>query len=262
MARYFLFLSYDGTAYHGWQAQPNAVGVQQRLDEALAALLRAPVATVGAGRTDAGVHARRMAVHFDTDRFDDLLDPASSAGLESALDRLADRLNRLLPPDMSVGGIRRVSPAAHARFSALFRTYHYRVHTRKDPFLRHYSLRLYAVPDFAAMNAAAALLLDVSDFTSFSKLHTDANTNLCRVTRAEWVREEADRWRFEITADRFLRNMVRAVVGTLLEVGRGRMTREEFAAVVARRSRQAAGESVPGHALSLVEVGYPPDIFI
>jgi len=224
--------------------------------------LRASVEVVGAGRTDTGVHARHMAAHFDTDKFDALLSPESAAALKASLDRLADKLNRLLPPDISVYEIRRVRSDAHARFSALARTYHYRICTRKDPFLRHYTLRLYAVPDFAAMNAAAARLLEVSDFTSFSKLHTDVKTNICHVSRAAWVEESSGVWRFEITADRFLRNMVRAVVGTLLEVGRGRLTPETFADVVAKRSRQAAGESVPGHALSLVKVDYPEDIFV
>jgi len=290
MARFFIFLSYDGTAYHGWQVQPNAIGVQQRLNEALTTLLRTPTEVVGAGRTDTGVHAGTMVAHFDTDRLDAPVPttdgkasgtgcgaaagqpggqdgkvnglPGKQESLDAALDRLADKLNRLLPPDIAVRQIRRVRPEAHARFSALARTYHYHVYTRKDPFRRHYAVRLHFSPDFAAMNRAAAHLLEVSDFTSFSKLHTDVKTNICHVSRARWVQVEADCWRFEITADRFLRNMVRAVVGTLLKVGRGRLSQEGFARVVASKSRQAAGESVPGHALSLVGIEYPADIFL
>lgn len=276
MARFFIFLSYDGTAYHGWQAQPNAIGVQQRLNEALTTILRTPVEVVGAGRTDTGVHAGAMVAHFDTDRLDTDVAPADADGLPKdgqtavleadalcvRLERLADKLNRLLPPDIAVQQIRRVRPEAHARFSAHARTYHYHVYTRKNPFRRHYAVRLHFAPDYEAMNRAAAQLLEVSDFTSFSKLHTDVKTNICRVTRARWVQVEADCWRFEITADRFLRNMVRAVVGTLLEVGRGRLSQEGFAEVVARKSRQAAGESVAGNALSLVAIDYPEDIFM
>lgn len=269
MARFFIYLSYDGTAYHGWQIQPNAVGVQQRLNEALTTLLRTPTEVVGAGRTDTGVHAGTMVAHFDTDRLDATAFPLAGQGSGAACgasdmqpDRLADKLNRLLPPDIAVQRICRVRPEAHARFSAVARTYHYHVYTRKNPFRRHYAARLHFVPDYAAMNRAAAHLLEVSDFTSFSKSHTDVKTNICHVTRARWVQVEADCWRFEITADRFLRNMVRAVVGTLLEVGRGRMSQDGFAHVVACKSRQAAGESVAGNALSLVAIEYPADIFL
>lgn len=247
--RYFIFLSYDGTAYHGWQMQPNAVSVQQRLNEALSTLMRGAVEVVGAGRTDTGVHARMLVAHFD-----------AAADLDT--DRLTDKLNRLLPPDISVGRIRPVRSDAHARFDALSRTYHYYVYTRKDPFRRHFATRLFFMPDYERMNRAARLLLETRDFTSFSKLHTDAKTNLCKVTQARWVRVDEDCWRFEITADRFLRNMVRAVVGTLLEVGRGRMDIEGFAAVIERRNRCAAGDSVPGNALSLVDIVYPEDLFL
>lgn len=276
MARYFIHLSYDGTAYHGWQVQPNAVSVQQRLNEALATLLRHPVETVGAGRTDTGVHAGFMAVHFDTTALDapatgnaapadgNTTPAAGNAapGLRARLNRLADKLNRLLPPDIAVHAVRPVRPDAHARFSACARTYYYKVYTRKNPFLRQYATRLHFAPDYAAMNRAAAQLLRVSDFTSFSKLHTDTKTNLCRVTRAEWVQLDGDLWQFEITADRFLRNMVRAVVGTLLEVGRGRLSESGFADIIARRDRCAAGESVAARALSLVRIDYPSDIYL
>lgn len=246
--RYFLHFAYDGTAYHGWQAQPNARSVQQTLDEALSTLLRAPVSTVGAGRTDTGVHAASMVAHFDGE-----VEDASW---------LIDKLNRLLPPDIAVRALRPVRPDAHARFDALSRTYHYSVYTGKLPFCRHFAVRLFFTPDYERMNKAAEALLATRDFTSFSKLHTDAKTNICHVTRACWVQTGECQWRFEITADRFLRNMVRAVVGTLLDVGRGRLTTDEFAAVIARRNRCAAGESVAAKALSLVDIAYPDDIFL
>lgn len=247
--RYFIYLSYDGTAYHGWQVQPNAISVQQQLAEALSTLLRQPTEVVGAGRTDTGVHARLMVAHFDT---------------EEAIDthRLSEKLCRLLPPDIAVSAIRPVVPEAHARFSATSRTYHYYVYTQKSPFRRQYAMRLFFRPDFAAMNAAAERLLSYTDFTSFSKVNTDAKTNICHIGRAKWVEVADDLWRFEITADRFLRNMVRAIVGTLLDVGRGRTSIDEFCAVIERRDRCAAGESVAANALALVDITYPDDIFL
>lgn len=241
--RYFLFFSYDGTAYHGWQLQPNAVSVQQQLNQALSTLLREDISTVGAGRTDTGVHARCMVAHFDT-----------TADIDCA--RLTDKLNRLLPADIAVSRVARVIPEAHARFDAIARTYHYHVYTGKAPFLRHYATRLHFTPDYAAMNRAAARLMDFSDFTSFSKLHTDVKTNLCRIHYARWTHVESELWRFEIRADRFLRNMVRAIVGTLLEVGRGRLNEEEFCDIIAAKSRMAAGESVPATGLALVDIEY------
>lgn len=247
--RYFIQFSYDGTAYHGWQVQPNAISVQQRLNEALSLLLRQNIETTGAGRTDTGVHAAMMVAHFDFQPQDGKVMPELSV--------LADKLNRILPPDIAVQEVRPVADDAHARFDAMSRTYHYRVYTGKDPFLRHYALRLHSMPDYEAMNRAAKVLLQTADFTSFSKLHTDAKTNICRVTQARWVQESPICWRFEITADRFLRNMVRAVVGTLLEVGRGKITEVDFERIVAQKNRCSAGESVAGNALSLVEITYP-----
>lgn len=247
--RYFIYLSYDGTAYHGWQVQPNAVSVQQRMNEALRTLLRGRCSDVtGAGRTDAGVHAHMMVAHFDA---------------EEAVDCawLTEKMNRLLPYDIVVNKIVRVKAEAHARFDARSRTYHYWVYTRKNPFNRHYATRITFPLDFEKMNEAAAYLLEVKDFTSFSKLHTDVKTNICRVTHAEWTRIGEDLWQFEITADRFLRNMVRAVVGTLIEVGRGRLSLEAFKQVIAEKDRCAAGDSMPGNALSLVGIMYDDDIF-
>ena len=246
--RYFVFFSYDGSAYHGWQIQPNARSVQESLNKALTTLLREPIETVGAGRTDTGVNAAFMAAHFNCASRQDTL-------------WLKDKLNRLLPQDIAVDCVRRVKDRAHARFDAKARTYHYHVYTKKNPFLRHFATRLRFVPDFDLMNLAALELLKVRDFTSFSKLHTDVKTNNCNVMLARWVQEGDDLWRFEITADRFLRNMVRAVVGTLLEVGRGRMTIAQFCDVIACKNRCAAGDSVPGNALSLVRIDYPEELF-
>ena len=247
--RYFITLAYDGTAYHGWQVQPNGISVQERLEGALSTLLRQPVQVVGAGRTDAGVHARCMVAHFDWS--------------ESALDeaQLTYKLNKLLPCDITIKNIVRVREDAHARFSAVSRTYHYYVHLHKNPFLRSYSWQLYGALDFARMNEAASFLPDYDDFTSFSKVNTDTKTNLCRVTEARWEPlDDEGRWRFTITANRFLRNMVRAIVGTLVEVGRGRMSIDEFRQVIERRDRCSAGESVPAHGLFLVDVKYDESI--
>ncbi len=248
--RYFIYLSYDGTAYHGWQVQPNAISVQQRLNECLAKLLRGKNSDViGAGRTDAGVHAHMMVAHFDVD---ELVDGKW----------LTDKLNRILPQDIAVSKVVRVRDEAHARFDAKARTYHYWIYTQKNPFQRQYATRITFPLNFERMNEAARYLLQVEDFTSFSKLHTDTKTNICHVMKAEWIEMENDVWQFEITADRFLRNMVRAVVGTLIEVGRGRLSIDDFKSVVAKKNRCAAGDSMPGNALSLVDIRYEPDIFI
>lgn len=246
--RYFIYLSYDGTRYHGWQVQPNGISVQGELNRCLSALLREEISTTGAGRTDAGVHASLMVAHFDTDR---PFDPAA----------LAFKLNSFLPQDIAIDRICPVRPEAHARFDARSRTYHYWVYTRKNPFRRQYATLVSAPLDFDRMNEAARMLLKVSDFTSFAKLHADTKTNICRVTHAEWTEQEPGLWRFEITADRFLRNMVRAVVGTLIQVGRGRLSLADFARVVECKDRCAAGDSVPGNALFLVDVSYDKELF-
>lgn len=241
--RRFIQLSYDGAAYHGWQKQPNARSVQQTLQEALSMLLQTDIEVVGAGRTDAGVSARMMVAHFETDKACDN-------------EQLVYKLNKLLPHDIAVQRIWEVPDEMHARFSATSRTYHYYIHTRKDPFVRQYSWLVTFPLDFARMNEAASRLADFDDFTSFSKVNTDTKTNLCNVTEARWTQEGENTWRFTITANRFLRNMVRAIVGTLIEVGRGRMTVDEFCQVIEQRNRCSAGDSVPGHALFLVDVSY------
>lgn len=251
--RYFIQLSYDGTGYHGWQVQPNGVSVQEVLQKALSTLLRQPTEVTGAGRTDAGVHASMMVAHFDW--------PAAHEGEgseEAPLDctQLTYKLNRLLPPDVAVQAVRPVGSEMHARFSATRRTYHYYIHTRKDPFLRGYSWQVNVPLDFALMNEAAQVLLEYSDFTSFSKTGTDVKTNICQLTEARWEQLKPGEWRFTVSANRFLRNMVRAIVGTLVEVGRHRMTISQMRHAIEAKDRQRAGESVPGHALYLTNIEY------
>lgn len=241
--RYFITFSYDGTAYHGWQIQPHSVTVQEELQKALSTLMRKPMEVVGAGRTDTGVHARKMIAHFD---HDEVLD----------CPQLVYKLNKLLPRDIAVQYVEPVADDMHARFSAKSRTYHYYVHLDKNPFLRSYSWQVYGNPDFELMNRAARVLMEYKDFTSFSKVNTDTKTNDCTITEARWDRVGEDQWRFTVTANRFLRNMVRAIVGTLMEVGRGRMTIEQLRSVIEAKDRCRAGDSVPGNALFLVEVLY------
>lgn len=250
MQRYFIYLAYEGTNYHGWQVQPNGVSVQECLQKALSTLLRVETEVVGAGRTDAGVHAKLMVAHFDSEKED----------LNLAL--LTDKLNRLLPPDISVYRVCKVHPEAHARFDALFRTYKYYITSVKSPFNRHLKWRMHGSLNYELMNEAAKILFEYTDFTSFSKLHTDVKTNNCKIMQAEWIQEDETTWVFTVKADRFLRNMVRAVVGTLVEVGRGKMSIEEFRKVIEQKDRCKAGASVPGHALFLVDIEYPAETFI
>ena len=247
--RYFIYLAYNGTNYCGWQNQPNGISVQQKIEEALHTLLRKPISITGAGRTDAGVHARMMVAHFDWE--------AESIDLSA----LAKKLNSLLPADISILKILPVLPEAHARFDAISRTYKYYVSNEKDPFIYPFYYRITSLPDFGKMNEAAAILPEYNDFTSFSKLHTDVMTNNCRIIQAGWKQENAC-WVFTIKADRFLRNMVRAIVGTLLDVGRGKLSLDGFRQVIESKDRGKAGTSVPGNALFLVDIEYPQSIFI
>lgn len=251
MMRYFITLSYDGSAYHGWQIQPNGTSVQETLQQALSTLLRTSIEVVGAGRTDAGVHATMMVAHFD---FPASEDEICAVPLDCA--QLTYKLNKILPPDIAVQQVRPVADDMHARFSATLRTYHYFVHLRKDPFRRRYSWQLYDDIDFQRMNEAASTLLEYRDFTSFSKVNTDTKTNECLITEAHWDELEPGVWRFTISANRFLRNMVRAIVGTLIEVGRGKLSIGDFRQVIEQKNRCSAGESVPGNALFLVDIKY------
>ena len=249
MYRYFIYTSYNGTRYCGWQRQPNGLSIQQCVEEALYTLQRQPVCIVGAGRTDAGVHARQMAAHFDLEKpIDDL-------------DRMAEKLNCLLPDDIVIERIVCVKENAHARFDALSRTYRYSITERKNPFNYEQVSRMSLKGiDFSLMNEACAILREYTDFTSFSKLHTDVKTNNCRIDYARWDKEN-DLWVFTITANRFLRNMVRAIVGTLLEVGKGKYSLSDFRQVIEAKNRCLAGASVPAKGLMLVEVGYPEELF-
>lgn len=247
MGRVFITFSYDGTHYHGWQVQPNGDSVQAQMQKALSILLRHPVEVVAAGRTDAGVHAAKMVAHFDT---------------ESSVDplQLAYQLNRLLPHDIAVDHLKAVSDTLHARFSAISRTYHYYIHTQKDPFVEQYSCLLGYKLDFDRMNEAGRILTTYDDFGAFCKTHTDVKTTLCQVKVAKWEQVAPHRFRFTITANRFLRNMVRAVVGTMVDVGRGRISLQGFQDIIESKNRCRAGESMPANALFLADVTYPEDV--
>jgi len=247
--RYFLYFSYKGTAYHGWQIQPNGISVQEVLTKALCIIIRADIELVGAGRTDTGVHARLMVAHFDLEE-----------NTPIALNFIS-KLNSLLPKDIAVLNIAAVLPDAHARFDAISRKYEYHIVLQKSVFRNELAARISNKLNFEAMNLAAATLLEYRDFTSFSKLHTDVKTNNCTIRHAEWT-QQGDEWIFTIQADRFLRNMVRAIVGTLFEVGRGKMTIEEFRTVIDQKNRCKAGTSVPAQGLYLVDIKYPDSIFI
>ena len=240
--RYFITFAYDGTNYHGWQVQPNGISVQERLDGCLSTLLRKKVETVGAGRTDAGVHARMMVAHFDW--------PGELDG-----EQLAYRLNRILPWDIAVQDVRKVDERLHARFSAKSRLYRYYIHLSKDPFLRRYSWEIHYPLDFRIMDEGASLLLGEKDFACFCKAGGNQKNTRCLVTEAHWD-QQGNQWIFTIRANRFLRNMVRAIVGTLVDLGRGQITLQDFARILANGSRSDAGESVPGNALFLEEIAY------
>lgn len=251
MSRYFLRLAFDGTNYHGWQSQNNAITVQQSLNHAMSLILGEPVTLTGAGRTDAGVHAREYYAHFD---LAEELDPQKRK-------KLIHKLNRFLPTDIVIFEILPVRPDANARYAATLRTYSYYFHTFKDPFNEKYSQFLYGKFDLNLMNSGAGLLLSVSDFTSFSKVGTDTKTNICNVSFAEWVCEE-NRLIFTVSADRFLRNMVRAIVGTLMDLGKGKITLHELEQIIRQKNRCDAGESVPAKGLFLEKIDYPEKIFL
>lgn len=249
--RWFMTLSYRGAPFHGWQIQPGQRTVQSVLEDALTTILRQPTAIVGAGRTDAGVNAHTMVAHTD---LPDGFDPRDARFMLS--------LNSMCGRDIAIHSFAPVHQYAHARFDAAERAYRYYVHTAKDPFTGELSWYVPRGLDFQAMNQAAALLLGKRDFTSFAKLHTDTRTNICDLRRATWHRVDDTHYYFEIAADRFLRNMVRAVVGTLAEVGRGKQSPAYVLDVLASLDRCAAGNSVPGEALFLWDVRYPEHIYL
>lgn len=257
--RYFIRFSYNGTDYHGSQTQPNGITVQEVMEKAFSTIMRQPIALTFAGRTDAGVHAAEMWAHFE------LTSPVA----DPLLSVICKRLNSLLPSSIAVQAILPVTDDAHARFSATARTYEYRITTEKDPFTVHTCTRVAPGLDFEAMNEAAKLLLGRHDFASFCRVHTDVKTTFCTVTRAEWTPSPSPRGGsgrslgvFTISADRFLRNMVRAVVGTLFMVGRHQITVEQFAEIIAQHDRCKAGQSAPADGLFLTHVEYPKELFI
>jgi tRNA pseudouridine38-40 synthase len=244
MQRYFFELSYKGTDFHGWQIQPNAHSVQEEIESKLSRLhSNQPVKVVGCGRTDTGVHAYHYILHVDIPEVADT-------------DLLMMKLNKMLPESIAISKIYPVSEDQHARFSATARTYRYFVHSKKNPFLSESSWHVSQQLDIERMNEAAKHLIGKQDFTSLSKLHTDVKTNICDVRSAKWVREDDHSIYFEIEADRFLRNMVRATVGTLVDVGLGRLTPDDIPTILAAKDRQAASTSVPAHGLYLWKIEY------
>ncbi len=247
--RYFLELRYNGGAYFGWQRQPDMPTVQQTLEQSLTTLLREPVELTGAGRTDTGVNASYYVAHFDA------MQPVDDP------QRLLYKLNFMLPGDLAADTLTPVAEGAHARFDAREREYRYFIEPRKNPFTRHVSWQYHVPLDVARMNEAAAMLLEYDDFTSFAKLNSNNKTNRCRIMEAAWMADAGGVLCFTIRADRFLRNMVRAIVGTLVDVGRGRYTPEEFRAIVASRDLSRSSAGAPAQGLFLSDIRYPADIF-
>lgn len=255
MNRYFLKIAYDGIRYHGWQLQKNAHTVQAELNRSLATALQMKVETLGCGRTDTGVHARKFYVQFDC---------SEEINRDDTL--LIHKLNSLLPYDISVLGLLPVVPDANARFDAISRTYEYSIHQHKNPFLYHRSYFHYEPLDIERMNQAAELLLECNEFSCFSKSRTQVKTNICKIRSVSWKEEggsmKADKViKFRISADRFLRNMVRAIVGTMIEIGAGRVKKDGFSKIIESKKRSNAGETVPGYGLYLTNVSYPEGYF-
>ncbi len=244
--RYFIELSYKGTAYNGWQKQNNSLGVQQVIEEAMSKILRQPIEIMGSSRTDTGVHAEQQYAHFD---FEEI----------SNTDQLVYKINGLIPKDVAIRRIFSVPEDTNSRFVATHRRYEYRISRHKNPFLLNLSYVTRADLDVQMMNEAAALLLVHDDFESFSKIHTQVNNFRCNITEAVW-REQGDMLIFSVQSNRFLRGMVRALVGTLLEVGKGKRTIAEFEEVIKARDRKKAGAQAPAEGLFLVEVGYPNEL--
>ncbi len=241
--RYFIELSYNGSAYHGWQNQPNAISVQEVLEEALSTLLKEKIDIVGAGRTDAGVHAKQMFVHLDT-------------SIAFSLDEIKYKLNSLLPKDIAVQDIFKVNNEAHARFDAISREYKYRISLHKNVFAFNDSYYFKQELDVDKMNEASKILFEHEDFKCFSRSNTDVKTYNCNIMNAEWVLKKGELI-FTIKADRFLRNMVRAIVGTMINIGVGKTSIAQFHDIIKSKDRSQAGASVPGHALYLTKIEYP-----
>lgn len=246
--KYFIEIAYNGKNYCGWQNQPNVLSVQEVVEKTLSILLRKDTAVVAAGRTDAGVHAKQLFVHVDMESIDEISE-------------FVYRMNSFLPADISVNNVLPVKEDAHARFNATKRTYEYRIVTHKSPFHHDFAHRVHTVPDVSLMNEAAQILLQYNDFQCFSRSKTDVKTYHCAITFAQWEQKE-DLLTFTIAADRFLRNMVRAIVGTLLDVGYGKTSLDEFHRIIQSKDRKNAGASAPAHGLYLTKVSYPEQIFL
>ncbi|WP_418511781.1 tRNA pseudouridine(38-40) synthase TruA [Corallibacter sp.] len=244
--RYFIKLSYNGKAYHGWQNQPNAISVQEVLEKALSTLLQQPIAIVGAGRTDAGVHASQMFAHFDTEQ-------------EFSEEQLVFKMNSFLPNDIAIQDIFKVQPEAHARFDALSREYVYRISLEKDVFNFNQTYYMKMMPDVDKMNEASNILFEYKDFQCFSKSNTDVKTYNCEIMKAQWQYVDGE-LQFTVKADRFLRNMVRAIVGTMINIGLGKIKVADLHEIIKSKNRSEAGYSVPGHALYLIKIEYPDSI--
>ena len=246
--RYFIQLSFKGTTFNGWQKQKNAPSVQETIENALKILLKQNIDLTGAGRTDTGVHAKYYIAHFD------------SVSEISEIGDLIYHLNKILPFEIAIQNIFPVHSNAHSRFGAISRTYEYHCIFQKNPFEKEYCLLLKSLPNIEAMNQAGKLLLQYSDFTSFCRLHSDNKTNICKVEEAFWI-IETNKLVFKITADRFLRNMVRAIVGTMLKVGFGEISVNDFGQIIEKKSRSLAGTSAPAHGLYLTAIKYPDGIW-
>ncbi|MBN1181223.1 MAG: tRNA pseudouridine(38-40) synthase TruA [Bacteroidales bacterium] len=243
-------MSYLGTNYHGWQIQPNAITVQETLNKAMSVLLNETISATGAGRTDTGVHARFFVAHFDSEN-EDLMDN----------DKFLYKLNSILPKDIALYNIKKVKPDANCRYDAISRTYEYYITRKKNPFSIAFSYPLYLPLDIKKMQVATKILFEYTDFSCFSKSNTDTKTNNCRIMNAQWNMLE-DMLVFSITADRFLRNMVRAIIGTILEVGLKKMDVDEIHKIIQSKDRSKAGYSVPAQGLHLTEITYPQSIYL
>lgn len=246
--RYFIEIAYNGKNYFGWQRQPKQMSVQQVIEESLSTLLREDIKITGAGRTDAGVHAKQLFAHFDFEAINNTK-------------ALVFRINSFLPKDISVVNIFQVKDNAHARFDAVAREYEYVISLRKDPFSQDFAYQLNKIPDVDLMNKTSELLFNHIDFQCFSRSKTDVKTYNCVISKARWELID-NKLTFTISADRFLRNMVRAIVGTLLDVGFGKTTAEDFQAILNSKNRSKAGASAPAHGLYLTKVKYPEEIFL
>ncbi len=248
--RYFIKLSFKGTNYHGWQMQKNANSIQDVLNKALTLMLGEKINVVGCGRTDAGVHAKEFFAHFDT----------KYSLTEKEIDQLVFKLNKFLPKDIAIFNIYPVRPDAHARFDAITRTYQYIITQNKDPFNQEFAFYYYGSLNVDLMNKGAEILFEYDDFTSFSKLHTQVKNNICKIIDARWEKKD-QMLIFTIKADRFLRNMVRAIVGTLIDLGIHKITLDDIREIIEQKDRSAAGRSVPANGLFLTKITYPEEIF-